>query len=585
MDYAPNLTKGLALFEDLGCHGCHAVEGYSAIDNISKVGPSLAKVGSKIKDTTWLESWIKKPDAYLPNATMPNFFPADGMTQVVYLKNGGQKTGVVTKTANGIVIKTDDGTEYPYPDSYVLRIVDEVKSIAAYLAQMHDANLDEASATYAESQRAIEAGEETVKTVGCLTCHAVGDLGSDFAPALDSVGTKVTPTYLRQWIQDPKAYDPDTSMPSLRLSDSETDNVVAYLMSLQKAMPNASADSIGEIDPTEGEALVRTYGCFGCHEIPGFENESKVGADLGEFGAKMTDELDFGDTVGVEHSWTGWTLGKVTDPRRYQTRRIVSRMPVFQINDEDAKALAVLLKSFQPEQYPLSYIHNRSEKLNQIDAGRRLVKKYNCTGCHEIEGAGGDYIDVIVAHESLNETNAKQFAPPTLKAEGARVYPDWLFTFLKEPSDIRYGLKVRMPTFELSDDEATTLVKYFSALDDEPFPYETLEVPSPTRAELREGKQIFDVLQCISCHPSQGEVIPEGSDKAGRPDLALAKERLKADWLIDWMKDPQSFQPGTAMPQAWPLVGGQHMPLDGYADDDAEKQIRLVRDYLISLGR
>ena len=584
-DYAPHLTKGLVLFEDLGCHGCHAVEGYSAIENISKVGPSLAKVGSKIKDTTWLESWIKKPDAYLPNTTMPNFFPADGMTQIVYLKNGGVRTGIVTKTANGIIIKANDGTEYPYPDSYVLRIVDEVKSIAAYLAQMNDADLDGSSATYSETQRAIKAGEETVKTVGCLTCHAVGDLGSDFAPALDSVGTKVTPNYLRQWIHDPKAYDPDTSMPSLRLSDGEIDNVVAYLMSLQQAMPNASAESIGEVDPAEGEALVRTYGCFGCHTIPGFESESKVGADLGEFGAKTPEEFDFGDTVGIEHSWTGWTLGKVTNPRRYHTRRIASRMPVFQINDEDAEALAVLLKSFQPEKYPISYIHNRSEKLNDIDAGRRFVKKYNCTGCHQIEGTGGSYIDVIVAHEGLNETNAKQFAPPPLKAEGARVYPDWLFAFLKEPSEIRYGLKVRMPTFGLSDDEATTLVKYFSALDDEPFPYETLETPTPTRAELQVSKQIFDVLQCISCHPAKGEVIPEGSDKAGRPDLSLAKERLKADWLIDWMKDPQSFQPGTAMPQAWPLVGGQHMPLDGYADDDAEKQIRLVRDYLISLGR
>ena len=584
-DYAPNLTKGLALFEDLGCHGCHAVEGYSAIENIDKVGPSLAKVGSKVKDTAWLESWIKKPEAYLSNATMPNFFPTDGMSQVVYLKNGGQRTGVVTKTANGIVVKTDDGTEYPYPDSYVLRIVDEVKSIAAYLAQMSDVNLDVVSTIYSKSERAIKAGEETVKTVGCLTCHAVDGLGSDFAPALDSVGTKVTASYLRQWISDPKAYDPDTSMPSLRLSSSEVGNVVAYLMNLQQPTPNVSTESIGEVDVAEGEALVRTYGCFGCHEIPGFENESKVGADLGEFGAKTAEELDFGDTVDIEHSWTGWTLGKVTDPRRYQTRRIVSRMPVFQINDEDARVLAVLLKSFQPEKYPLSYIHNRTEKLNRIDAGRRLVKKYNCSGCHEIEGAGGSYIDVVVAHEGLNETNAKQFAPPPLKAEGARVYPDWLFEFLKEPSEIRYGLKVRMPTFGLSDDEATTLVKYFSALDDEPFPYETLETPTPTSAELRVGKQIFDVLQCISCHPAKGETIPEGSDKAGRPDLSLAKDRLKADWLIDWMKDPQSFQPGTAMPQAWPLVGGQHMPLDGYAGDDAEKQIRLVRDYLISLGR
>ncbi len=592
-DYAPNLTEGLALFEDLGCHGCHAVEGYSAIDTIGKVGPSLEKVGSKVKDTAWLESWIKKPEAYLPETTMPNFFPADGMSQIVYLKNGGQRTGAVTKTETGYVVRADDGTTYPYAEDAVARVVDEVKSIAAYLAERTDTTLDEASGTYSTSERAIRAGEETVKTVGCLTCHTVGDLGSDFGPALDSVGTKVTPNYLRQWIIDPKAYDPDTAMPSLRLSTREVDNVVAYLMSLQKETLNVVTESVGEVDVAEGEKLVRTYGCFGCHEIPGFENESKVGADLGEFGAKMTEEFDFGDTVAadVEHSWHGWTIGKITNPRRYQTRRIMSRMPVFQVNDAEARALAVLLKSFQPEKYPLNYIYKHAaqpmqvEKQNQIDAGRRLVKKYNCTGCHEIEGEGGDYRDVIIAHEGLDQTTAKQFSPPPLQAEGARVYPEWLFAFLKNPSDIRYGLKVRMPTFGLSDDEATTLVKYFSALDDEPFPYETLESPTPTRADLIVGKQIFDKLQCISCHPAKGEVIPDGSDKAGRPDLSLAKDRLKVDWLIDWMKDPQSFQRGTAMPQAWPLIDGKHMAVEGYADNDAERQIQLVRDYLISLGQ
>ena len=593
VDYAPNLTKGLALFEDLGCHGCHAVEGYSALEKIEKVGPSLKKVGSKVQDVAWLENWIKKPEAYLPNTTMPNFFPVEGMSQLVYFKNGGQRNGLVTENETQYILKTDDGSEYKYAKDDVLRVVDEVKSIAAYLAQqMKDPTLDGSQSTYSKSESIIKAGEETVKTVGCLTCHKVGELGSDFAPALDSVGTKVTPTYLRQWIDDPKAYDPDTAMPSLRLSKREIDNVVAYLMNLQKPTPTAVSASIGEVNADEGEQLVRTYGCFGCHEIPGFENESKVGADLGEFGAKLAEELDFGDTVDIDHSWHDWTIGKITNPRRYQTRRIVSRMPVFQkLNDENAKAIAVLLKSFQPQKYPLNYIFDhavephRVEKQKQIDAGRRVVKKYNCTGCHEIESEGGDYRDVIITHEGLDEITAKQFAPPTLKAEGARVYPDWLFEFLKDPSDIRYGLKVRMPTFGMSDEEATTLVKYFSALDGEPFPYETLEPPMSTSAELRVGKQIFDELKCDSCHPSQGEIIPEGSDKAGRPDLSLAKERLKADWLIDWLKDPQTFQPGTAMPQAWPIVGGQYMPYEDYAGSDAEKQIQLVRDYLISLGR
>lgn len=592
-DYAEDLTKGMALFEDLGCHGCHAVEGYSAIDKIAKVGPSLNKIGSKVNQN-WLENWIKKPEAYLAHTTMPNFFPVEGMSQVVYLKNGEQRTGLVTESDEEYIVKADDGTEYPYKKDEVTQIVDEVKSIAAYLADMTDPELDNLSVNYSTSQNDIAAGEETVKTVGCLSCHKVGELGSDFAPALDSVGTKVSANYLYEWIENPKKYDPDTTMPSLRLSQTELKNVVAYLMNLQNDTPNVVSDSIGEALVDEGEKLVRTYGCFGCHEISGFENESKVGADLGEFGAKLADELDFGDTVDIHHNWHEWTVGKITNPRRYQTRRIVSRMPVFETlknNAEDAKAIAVLLKSFQPNPYPLNYQFDHSaepsrvERQKIIDAGRRVAKKYNCKGCHEMEREGGDYRNVIVAHEGLDQTTAKQFAPPTLQAQGARVYPDWLFNFLKEPSQIRYGLKVRMPTFGMSDEEATTLVKYFSALDNEPFPYETIAKPEPTAADLRLGKRIFDELKCDSCHPSQGEFIPEGSDKAGRPDLSLAKERLKADWLIDWMKDPQTFQPGTAMPQAWPRAGDTYMPFEDYAGGDAEEQIRLVRDYLISLGR
>ena len=587
-DYAPHLTKGMALFEDLGCHGCHAVEGYSALDNIDKVGPSLAKVGSKVNGIEWLESWVKNPSAHLINTKMPNFFPNPKMTQLVYFKNGNKRTGVVTKTADGIIVQGDDGTEFVYGDDAVEKVVDEVKSIAQYLAQMRDSMIEGVDAAYSTSSRAIAAGEEVVKSVGCLSCHSVGGLGSDFAPELDNVGSKITPNFLRQWISDPKSYDPDTAMPSLRLTETEVDNTVAYLMSLKGSAAVAIAQSEYQhavSDPAEGEKLVRSYGCYGCHSIPGFENESKVGADLGEFGAKTTEEFDFGDTVGIEHSWHGWTIGKITNPRRYQTRRIVSRMPVFPIDEEDARSLAVLLKSFQPIQYPVSYTHQLNERTRQIDAGRRMAKKYNCTGCHEIEGKGGTYIDIVMAHEGLDQLQAKQFAPPTLQAQGAKVYPDWLFEFLKNPSAIRYGLKVRMPTFGLSDSEATTLVEYFSSLSNEPFPYKTIALEPATRADLRVGKQIFDALECISCHPEQGEVIPDGSNKTGRPDLALAKPRLKADWIIDWLKEPQSFQPGTAMPQAWPNIDGEYQPVEGFADDDAEKQIRLVRDYLISLAK
>ena len=147
-DYAPHLSKGMALFEDLGCHGCHAVEGYSALDNLGNVGPSLAKIGSKVNGVEWLESWVKNPSAHLADTKMPNFFPNPKMTQLVYFKNGNKRTGVVTETEDGIVVQGDDGTEFIYSDDAVEKVVDEVGSIAHYLAGMRDSAIEEVDAAY-----------------------------------------------------------------------------------------------------------------------------------------------------------------------------------------------------------------------------------------------------------------------------------------------------------------------------------------------------------------------------------------------------------------------------------------------------
>lgn len=65
----------------------------------------------------------------------------------------------------------------------------------------------------------------------CIGCHTIdGDGGSD-APDLSHIGQKHDRAWLRQWIADPEAIDPDADMPSFerRLSPAELDAIAAYL--------------------------------------------------------------------------------------------------------------------------------------------------------------------------------------------------------------------------------------------------------------------------------------------------------------------------------------------------------------------
>ncbi|MFL5242765.1 MAG: c-type cytochrome [Gemmataceae bacterium] len=64
-------------------------------------------------------------------------------------------------------------------------------------------------------------------------------------------------------------------------------------------------------------------------------------------------------------------------------------------------------------------------------------------------------------------STARSWLPPPLAREGERVQPGWLFNFLRNPQPIRPASKMmlRMPRFNMSEEEAMMLVNYFAAVD------------------------------------------------------------------------------------------------------------------------
>ncbi len=525
LDYAPVAIQGKRLFMELGCIGCHNIKGF---EEFPKAGPSLERVGSKVRPE-WIVDWIKNPSSYDPNTKMPKTPLEEGDAEVI--------ASYLFQVSKGYKLPFG-----PYPGS-------------------GDA----------------ERGKAIFGTVGCYGCHQLEGKGSTFAPTLDRIMEKTTADWVYNWIQDPKSYI-HSKMPRLRLTKQEAADMTAYLET--KGTPAIPDDTVrmtlaNPEHKERGFLLISQYGCYSCHDVQGTERLSKLSVDLSTIGTKAVDKLDFGDTEDVPHTWEDWVTHKIKTPQVYLHERSSSRMPQFNLTDEQRHALVVFLKGMRGEEPPSKYIPSEHSQVQRdIDAGRRLVRRLNCIGCHVIEGEGGE---IASLYQDPSE------APPNLAGEGAKVQPAWLFKFLKNPGrvQIRPWLNTRMPTFDFTDEEAETLVKYFAALDKKRDLFVTLPKEPPSPEMLEAGKLLASTqfFNCFACH-QQGAKKPAGPKSMWAPDLSMVPERIRPDFIPPWVQDPQQFTPGVRMPAFLPGPGtGPPTVLEG----DVDKQAAALRDYLLNI--
>jgi cytochrome c2 len=595
---AANLNTGRFLVERYGCNGCHKIKGW---EGLRKVGPDLTQITAKT-DPEWMFRWIKEPKGFRPTR-MPQVW------DVRIDETAAQK-------------KRNDV---------------EINSVVAYL-QAH-ATTSEYPAPPAGD---LAAGRKTFESIGCLGCHRVGDdkRGMDafwaasyrtHGPNLDGTGTKVNAGWLYAWVKNPKSYWQHTRMPNLRLNDQEAANVTAYLMSLKKdgfrekprpamdaairdaaikehllaaSVPVKSADEqIGKMTDEQrtqflGEKTIGRYGCFGCHDIKGFEKANPIGVELTEEGSKVVERLDFGYEHGqIPHTLPGWLHRKVMEPRVFDRAKVkrpeeLLRMPKFHLDEQEASAIVTAVMSLTKEQVPAAAQKVLSADERYAEKGLRLVRDYNCRGCHQLGTGGGSVRKVI--ESQLEESGGDVLQAQALSApmlynpvsrigEGSRVHTDWLHGFLSDPSDhVRPWLDLRMPTFQFDEEQLNTITHAFASLDKVPFPY----APKPTldAEAIGHGRDLFGRWQCVKCHVVAGK-LPAGQEPANMaPDLAKIPQRLRPEWLTLWLKNPASIQPGTRMPSNFPEKADENAFPEVLGGDQA-KQVEAVRQYLLTFGR
>lgn len=544
------------------------VEEANLAREVKKFGPSLKEI--KLKDRKeWIPEWIRNPHEFRPGSKMP-----------------------------------------------VFRLLDEeVRQISAYLWQNA---LDGELVQHPRGDAAN--GRELFETRGCMGCHSMGEgaerVGGTFAANLTRVGEKMNYDYMVRWVHDPAEVTPDPDvpdelrprpvMPSLRLTVAESRDIATYLSDQSTGAEYADAEYMDDPDlAAAGADAIRHYGCAGCHEIAGLEEEGRIGTELTVEGSKPLERLDFAlKTHEAEmegwYSHKGFFERKLADPAVFDEGKVRDhlerlRMPDFNLSEGEINALTTFLLGAVETTFPEQYRFEPEDERADVQAGWWILTRHNCTGCHQIRP--GNVSSFMSIPRYVEDPDWAEQLPPQLYTEGARVQPDWLTEFLRNPAlsesdtdrnGVRSYLHARMPTFHFSDRQLSKITKFFMARDSQPIPDIPEAMESLTQGERAIGRQLFtsDAAPCLKCHMTG---VPSQDANATAPNFLIAAERLKPNWTYRWLLEPASIAPGTAMPSdlferdgdRWVFGGQIPAAARAYDGDHAD----LLTRYMFQMDR
>ena len=464
----PRLNAGRALLAQYGCVHCHTL----TLPDGTRLTPaddppSLEHISQKTT-REWIFAWIKNPQAYSSTATMPNFQLSDNDARDI--------SAFLISQATPLPEAAPSAPAPPLPP---------------------DADAQAGASAYGESF--------------CASCHAMQNaagllVGGNVGPELTGIGTKAKPDWLRQWIRNPKIYDPETAMPHFRFDEKQLSLIAGFLET--KTVPDFVANVHLEAPTAQqiahGKQLVNEMGCAVCHEINGIRRPEDFAPDLSAVGSRPLAKIVF--LPGMEQKLATYIEAKIKQPRSFGS---ALKMPQFNLSTTQVDELvtALLAQTDRARALParLRIAGHPASNYEPAGPAGRLMRDLNCLSCHTINGRGGDMA-------------------PDLTWEGSAVERDWLLKFFKNPNTLRPALIRRMPKFNLTDAEVATLTDYIlTAYQTPAFDRDSIQ-PDSDSAAIEQGRQLFySKYACQSCH-----IVDPKKDK-GYIGPTLTRGRLAAE--------------------------------------------------------
>ena len=457
----------------------------------------------------------------------------------------------------------------------------------------------------------LSLGMSTFEKAGCYSCHQM-DRWADApkpGPSLYKMASKTDRDWTYRWIMEPRAFRHNTWMPhffkkgnnsspqDILRSEQESLAMIEYLYEKSEDYEQVDKPYIG--DSENGELLVSSYGCMGCHQIqleedpdyiPSMQNiRLEQGPNLIGLGSKTNEK---------------WSFNWLKNPYSYHPG---TKMPNMRLSDEEASDIVAYLiqgKTTEFDETPvpgvdqkilneitsdfLSQLNSTSQVAQKLESmsveeklsysGKNLIGHYGCYSCHNIQGfEEAKPIGIALNHEGSKLISKLDFG--FWHDEIPHTKWDWFYNKINEPEkfdlipnddgsvsvkELKPLEKSRMPWYGLEDKEITSLVTLIMGLVKDEIPPTKLPEKTPQYLAVTKGEQFIHTNNCLGCHklddeggaiwPATADWLREVADNTNAEDMSLVQSfsppllntqgrKTQPQWLLKWFKNVSMIRP------------------------------------------
>lgn len=297
-------------------------------------------------------------------------------------------------------------------------------------------------------------------------------------------------------------------------------------------MSGSNAFVFDEAQATKGREVFAKFGCASCHQLK--EDGKQVAPSL--TAKPLFDLANFASGCLGEKPSNG--------------------MPHYHVNATQRKHLEAAVKALKS---------GPAERTPEQQLAHSLTQ-FNCFACHQRGKVGG----VEDARNAFFETTMKEMGdegrlPPPINGVGDKLNDGYLKNLLNNGAKDRGYMLAVMPKF--AGHNVGHLADVLKKVDEKTEAKPIAFTESVGQMKSAGRKLVGDKgLGCVKCHPfGQNQAVGIQA-----MDLTKMTSRLRQDWFIRYMDNPQVYRPGTRMPAPWPF--GQ-VTIKDVLEGDAESQV------------